>query len=187
MTYNPEIHHRRSIRLPGYDYAQPGAYFVTICAAQRECLFGEVADDVVIMSAFGTIAGEEWFNSAEIRHDIVLFDDEFVVMPNHVHGIIRIIDPVRATGGSPLPCRSPVPGPPPRSIGAIMAGYKSAVTRRINQVRDMPGMPVWQRNYWEHVIRNDADLARIRQYIADNPTWWAEDQLHPAASPNRFK
>ena len=192
MTHTPEIHHRRSIRLPEYDYAQPGAYFVTICAAQAECLFGEVVDDVVIASEFGLIARDEWFRSAEIRSEIVLLDEEFVVMPNHIHGIVRIVGVgvhVGATGRSPLRSMDDThapSGPPPHSLGALLAGYKAAVTKRINQVRGMPGMSVWQRNYWEHVIRNDADMDRIREYIAHNPARWADDQLYARAQPNRF-
>jgi putative transposase len=199
MTYNPDIHHRRSIRLPGYDYAQPGAYFVTICAVQGECLFGEIVDGVMIESVFGLIAREEWFRSAEIRSEIVLNQDEFVVMPNHQHGIVRIVGDVGATGGSPLraaehdvgvadglPLRAQQPGPLPHSLGAVMAGYKAVVTKRINQIRGTPGMPVWQRNYWEHVIRNEAEMQRIREYIHTNPARWSDDQLHPDARANRF-
>ena len=184
MTYDSERHHRRSIRLPGYDYAQPGAYFVTICAVQGECLFGDIVDGVMIESVFGVIAREEWFRSADIRSEIVLNQDEFVVMPNHEHGIVRIIGDVGATGRSPL--RAPRPGPLPHSLGAVMAGYKAVVTKHINQIRSTPGMPVWQRNYWEHVIRNEAEMQRIREYIQTNPARWSDDQLHPAAPRNRF-
>ena len=91
MTYDPHKHHRRSIRLPGYDYTQPGAYFVTFVAHDRECLFGDVVDGVMRLNAFGEIVRDEWFRTAVVRPYVMLDPDEFVVMPNHVHGIIWIV------------------------------------------------------------------------------------------------
>jgi hypothetical protein len=91
MTYDPHKHHRRSIRLPGYDYTQAGAYFVTFVAHDRECLFGDVVDGVMRLNAFGEIVREEWFRTAVVRPYVMLDPDEFVVMPNHVHGIIWIV------------------------------------------------------------------------------------------------
>lgn len=88
MKYDPERHHRRSIRLPGYNYAQPGAYFVTLVTHRRECLFGEIVDGEMRVNAQGEIARAEWFQTAVVRPYVMLRDDEFVVMPNHVHGII---------------------------------------------------------------------------------------------------
>jgi putative transposase len=189
MTSDRPRGHRRSIRLPDYDYAQPGAYFVTLCTAQGERLFGEIVDGVMVESVFGVIAREEWFRSVHIRGEIVLNKDEFVVMPNHEHGIVRIIGDVGATGGSPLPApppgRSPLPAPPPgplpHSLGAVMAGYKAAVTKRINQIRGTPGTPVWQRNYYEHIIRSERALRAIRQYITDNPARWRLDRYNTGA------
>jgi REP element-mobilizing transposase RayT len=96
MNCNPDIHHRRSIRLTEYDYSQAGMYFVTVCAHGRECLFGEVMDEVVRLNGFGGIVGEEWLRSAEIRKEIIL--DEFIIMPNHIHGIIIINNDVGPTG-----------------------------------------------------------------------------------------
>ncbi len=200
VTVVPVRCHRHSVRLPTHDYTQPGAYFVTICTCNRECLFGDIVGGALVASVFGGIARDEWFRSADIRCEVVLHDSEFVVMPNHVHGIVRIVHNVGATGRSPLqtndraadprnrlPEQHPgLPGPPSHSLGAVMAGYKASVTKRVNALRDMPGSPVWQRNYWEHVIRNEAELARIRQYIADNPARWTEDQLNPAAQSVRF-
>lgn len=98
MPYNPNQHHRRSIRLPGYDYAQAGAYFVTICTNQRECLFGEVVDGEMRLNEYGRVVEDEWFASACIRCEIEL--DAFIVMPNHIHGIVWIAEPVGATGWS---------------------------------------------------------------------------------------
>jgi REP element-mobilizing transposase RayT len=168
---------RRSIRLPGYDYSQPGMYFVTICVEGKACLFGEVVKGEMAVNEYGRIVQEEWSRSAEIRREIQL--DEFVVMPNHVHGIVEIIEPpsVGATGRSPLRLK---PGPPPRSLGSFVAGFKSAVTTRINILRGTPDVPLWQRNYYEHIIRNEDDLRRIREYIQTNPVRWELDRENPA-------
>lgn len=169
--------HRRSIRLKGYDYSQAGAYFVTLCTHNRECLFGKIVDGEMRLNELGHIVCEEWLRSAEIRPEIML--DAFVVMPNHLHGIV-IFTPVGAHGRAPLP--SPSPQPPhrkPRSLGSFIAGFKSVVTKRINQTRQTPGIPVWQRNYYEHIIRNQESLARIRRYIADNPAKWDVDPENP--------
>lgn len=188
--YDPEVHHRRSMRLTGYDYAHAGAYFVTICTYDRECLFGEIAHDEMALNAFGEIARTEWLKSSEIRAEIRL--GAFVIMPNHFHGIVQVIDagrgkdrrgdrPVAPTKGAPTPRVNPTPGPKSKSIGAMVGGYKSAVTTRINTLRNNPGAPVWQRNYYEHIIRDEADYNRIVEYIAHNPQRWAEDSLNPAA------
>lgn len=177
MGHDPGSHHRRSIRLPGCDYAQPGAYFVRLCTRDRECLFGEIVEREVRLNAFGEIVRTEWIRTAKIRPSVRLCDDELVVMPNHIHGIIWIVDDdnVRATGGSPVRPRGPDPG----SVGAIIAGFKSAVTRQINTLRKTPGAPVWQRNYYEHVIRNEDALHAIRVYITENPLRWTLDRYYP--------
>jgi len=174
MRYDPTKHHRRSIRLPGYDYGQATAYFVTICTQNRECVFGEVINGQVVLSEAGELAREEWLRSADIRSEIEL--DAFVVMPNHLHGIVVTRD-VGAHGRAPLPL---APHRPPRSLGSFVAGFKSAVTKRINEIRDAPGVPVWQRNYYEHVIRDEDDLDRVRRYIAENPLRWEEDPENPS-------
>ncbi len=174
MTYDPAKHHRRSIRLPGYDYAQSGAYFVTMVTYQRECAFGRIMAGQMLVNEIGAVVREEWLRSAEIRGEIAL--GEYVIMPNHVHGIVIIRD-VGAHGHAPLPVRTSQR--PARSLGSFVAGYKAAATRRINVIRGTPGHPVWQRNYYERVIRGDADLNHIRQYIADNPAYWEEDVENP--------
>jgi len=172
---------RRSLRLGKYDYAQPGAYFVTVCAKGRACLFGEVADGEMRLSHMGEIVAEEWRRSADVRLEIGL--NAFVVMPNHLHGILFIHDVrvnARATGRSPLPDDRPeARGPAPRSLGAFMAGFKSATTKRINQCRGTPGRLVWQRNYYEHIIRADESIHRIREYILNNPLEWTFDRENP--------
>ncbi len=189
MPTDRETHHRRSIRLPGYDYTASGAYFITICTPRGELLFGDVVNGEMALNQWGRIAHEQWLASEAIRREVKL--DAFVVMPNHIHGIVWIVAtdnaspiPVGAYGRTPLP-HAPLPRAP-RSLGSFLAGYKSAVTTRINQIRGTPGQSVWQRNYWEHVVRNEESLNRIREYIENNPARWAEDQLHPDAPPNRF-
>jgi len=184
MPYDPFKHHRRSIRLRGYDYTQAGAYFVTIVARNRECLFGAVVDGVMHVNACGEIVVEEWLRSAEIRKEIEL--DEWVVMPNHLHGIVVIVSDgdvavpdVGAHGRAPLQV-SPMPlYCPAKSLGSFIAGFKSAVTKRINETRGTPGIPVWHRNYFEHIIRNEKSLNAIRAYIVGNPANWAHDEENP--------
>jgi len=123
------------------------------------------------MNEYGGIVRDEWMKTETIRDEIEL--DESVVMPNHIHGIVFIVG---ATGRSPLRNDYDSSGPRPRSIGAFMAGFKSAVTKRINQIRTTPGIPLWQRNYYEHVVRNEKELNRIREYVVTNPMKWAEDE-----------
>ena len=170
---DPETRRRRSIRLRDYDYSRAGAYFITVCTVGRELLFGEVKDDEMALNELGWIVEEEWLQSARIRSEIEL--DAWVVMPNHIHGIVIIADESRR-GDRPV-ARG---GPRPKSLGAMMAGFKSAVTKRINAMRGTPGALVWQRNYYEHIIRNESTLYWIRQYIADNPAGWSEDPENPA-------
>lgn len=181
--YDPNRHHRRSIRLKGYDYTQPGAYFVTICTHDRACLFGEVVEGVMRLNAWGEIVREEWFRTAQLRPYVVLHEDEFVVMPNHVHGIIWIVGRVGATR-QVAPTRvvptSPA-GPDAGSIGAIIGQFKSAVTKRINAYWGIPGARIWQRNYYEHIIRTERALNAIRRYIAENPLRWHLDRYNAAA------
>jgi putative transposase len=175
--------HRRSIRLKGYDYTQPGAYFVTLLAWQRQCLFGEVAGDVVRINELGQIIVEEWNRSATIRQEIEL--DEFIVMPNHFHAIIWIVETglVRATGRSPLPNLELRAEDnhrlQPKSLGSLIAGFKAACTTRINRLRRTTGLHVWHRNYHDHIIRNEDELNNIRLYVLDNPRQWVEDEHNP--------
>jgi len=176
MTYDSTKHHRRSLRLPAYNYAQAGAYFVTLVTHARECLFGQVIDGEMRLNALSEVVAEEWQRTADVRREVEL--DVFVVMPNHAHGIV-VFNPVGAHGCAPLP----QPFRPPRSLGSFVAGFKAAVTKRINGIRGTPELPVWQRNYHEHVIRNEEDRDRIRQYIAGNPTCWDQDRENPDYRP----
>jgi putative transposase len=128
------------------------------------------------LTDYGRIVSQEWEISAKIRHELTL--DAFVVMPNHVHGVVIIKESnVGATGGSPV--RS---GPRRHSLGSFLSGFKSATTKRINNLRHTPGVSVWQRNYYEHVIRNEQSLHRIREYITNNPARWDFDRENPAAT-----
>jgi REP element-mobilizing transposase RayT len=176
MKYDREKHHRHSVRLRGYDYSSPGAYFITLCAWNRECIFGEIIDGEIKLNACGTIVQQEWMRSLTIRREIEL--DEFIIMPNHVHGVVFINSngnatrDVGANGRSPLRMQS-------RSLSSFIAGFKSAVTKSINISRNTPGMPVWQRNYFERVIRNENELFRIREYIHINPAQWDIDEENP--------
>jgi len=170
----PTLPRRRSIRLPTYDYAQGGAYFVTICAYDRRCVFGRVIDGQAQVNEIGAIIEEEWFRSPIVRK-IVL--DAFVVMPNHVHGIV-FMDSVGATGRSPAPRSGPGRG----SLGSFVGNFKAATTRRIRALSLTPDKPVWQRNYYEHIIRDDKSLDAIREYIENNPANWATDRQNPDAT-----
>ncbi|GAB4432037.1 MAG: transposase [Anaerolineae bacterium] len=190
--HDPNRHHRRSIRLKGYDYTQPGAYFVTMCTQERAHLFGRVVDGAMALNEYGEIVREEWFRSADVRPDVELHADEFVIMPNHVHGIIWIVEMGADGDGIVRAQRRCAPTMTNRgvtlnnvtsgSLGAIIRAFKSAVTRRINALRGTPGAPVWQRNYYEHIIRTERALHAIRRYIAENPLRWHLDPYNPAAT-----
>ena len=181
MEYNPDIHHRRSIRLKGYDYSQEGMYFVTLCVQDRDYLFGEIANGEMMLNEMGTIAHNEWMHTPEIRKNVEL--DAFIVMPNHIHGIIIIN--CRGVCNTPLRpdtdmgvCNTPQRKSPSQTIGSIVRGYKSSVTKKINELHNTNGSVVWQRNYWEHIIRDDRSFNTIAEYIINNPKNWDNDKLH---------
>ncbi|MCL6613548.1 MAG: transposase [Firmicutes bacterium] len=184
MGFDPGRHHRRSIRLKGYDYSQPGVYFVTICTQNRECLFGEVVDGVMRLGVYGQIVAETWqWLAAQYSSYITL--DEWVVMPNHLHGIIVIRDSYDGIGdsnitglydGSRRGGSRTAPTGIHKPLGRIIGAFKTVSTKRINELRGTPGMVIWQRNYYEHIIRDEESLKRIRQYILDNPLHWYFDK-----------
>lgn len=143
------------------------------------------------LSAWGKIAREEWVASVAIRQELEL--DEYVIMPNHMHGIVWLVEPDGETivhsdleelsfKGRRAPLKRGA-----KSLGSFVAGYKARVTSLINKLEETSGFKVWQRNYWEHIIRNDRGLDKIREYIVNNALNWDTDQLHPEAPPNRFK
>jgi len=176
MRYDREIHHRRSIRLKDYDYSQPGAYFVTICVKGRKLLFGEIIDGQMVINRYGEIVKYTWYDLPNHNDNILL--DEFVIMPNHVHGII-IINNVGA--GSVGAGSEPAPTTPTtnNSLTEIVRQFKTFSAYRINKIRQMTGVPVWQRNYYEHIIRNENELNKIRKYIVNNPLKWHLDRENP--------
>ena len=181
MKYDPEKHHRRSVRLRGYDYSQAGAYFVTICTQGRACLFGDVADGEMRLNEIGNIVADSWRWLA-LQYDYVELD-EWMIMPNHLHGIVVIIDDDDGggRGGSrTAPTGDPRNATPKRKpIGGLIGAFKTVSTKHINIMRGTPGMPVWQRNYYEHIIRNEESMNRIREYIVNNPLQWQLDRENP--------
>jgi REP element-mobilizing transposase RayT len=173
-------HQRRCIRLKDYDYSQSGAYFITLCTHNWKCIFGHIVDEMMRLNHIGRIVAEEWMRSAEIRHEVML--DAWVVMPNHVHAIVVIANGCR--GDRPVAPTPKAPsrpiGPAPKSLSSLVAGFKSAAAKRVNELRGTAGQPLWQRNYYEHIIRNENECRLIRKYIHDNPLKWALDRENPA-------
>jgi REP element-mobilizing transposase RayT len=198
MTYR----RRRSFRLEGYDYSTAGAYFVTVCADGRACLFGNIVDGAVRLNPCGMAVLEAW-DALPAHYPHVLLD-AFIVMPNHMHGIILFDDRADVLVGAdvttrtsdaksvgagfkPAPTSGGIvgsgaglkPAPTRRALPEIVRAFKTFSAKRINGLRATPGAPVWQRNYYEHVVRDERALNRIRQYIAENPARWADDQDNP--------
>lgn len=196
MRHNAYIHHRRSIRLKGYNYSKPGAYFITICCHDRAHLFGGILNGEMVLNKSGMIAHNVWLKTPEIRKNVEL--DVFVIMPNHMHAIIinetdgigrgELRSPDMNKFGLPdtnkfeLPentvtgeCNSLLRGPS-NNIGAIVRGYKSSVTKQLNLFHI--GWIVWQRNYHEHIIRNDRSYQTISKYIINNPSKWINDKFY---------
>jgi putative transposase len=172
MPYDPEKHHRQTIRLPEYDYRQVGAYFITLCAHQHVPLFGEIVDGEMHLNDYGHIVLDEWMETAIIRPGVFL--DDFIVMPNHFHAIVLLSSSVGAHSRAPSAGGTSL-SRVPKSLGSLVAGFKAIVTKRINLRRAAPGTSVWQRSYYEHIIRDDDGLQRIRQYIVANPAMWESD------------
>ena len=184
---------RHSIRLRHYDYSQAGLYFVTICTHEKQALFGEIIDGKMRLNNAGKTAELEWHKTESMREQIVLHD--FVVMPNHVHGIIEIIhssetisvgahcvrphnDNFHDENNNPTHHQNPVIGGRTQcapTLGFVIRGYKAAVTKQINLLRHVAGQKVWQRNYHEHVIRNEPSYLKIAEYIQTNPLRWRDD------------
>ncbi|MEW6526127.1 MAG: transposase [Spirochaetota bacterium] len=175
MKDNRKIHNRRSIRLKGYDYSQIGAYFVTICTHNREFLFGNISDGKMILNDYGKIVEQCWYDLPNHYNNIELH--EFVVMPNHFHGIISIVTtdntPVGAIHESPLQLQRRK-----MLLPKIIGRLKMNTAKQINIIRNTPGIPVWQRNYYEHIIRDDESFYRISKYIINNPINWEKDDYY---------
>jgi REP element-mobilizing transposase RayT len=191
MTTTDARRQRRSIRLPTFDYGSGGAYFITIVTHDRLPLFGDVLDGQMQLNERGRVVEEAWTQTAIERAEIEL--DAFVVMPNHVHGIVWITRDEDDSSPPQHPPGTPPRAPTataasrrfgamqPRSLSAMVNGFKGSVTRRLRLVDEWPERVVWQRNYYERVIRDDEELGRIRQYILDNPRQWTDDEENPDA------
>jgi REP element-mobilizing transposase RayT len=171
---------RRSIRLKEYDYSQPGAYFVTICVNRRKCILGHIRDDDVVLSPVGEIIRRCWEDIP--NHFSAIEPDAFVIMPNHVHGILvlhgRGVQLNAPTSRTHIPQgRHGMISPRRNTLSVIMRTFKAAVTTqcRNNHYRSFK----WQRNYYEHIIRDERQLNRIREYILYNPTQWQFDRENP--------
>jgi REP element-mobilizing transposase RayT len=161
---------RRSIRLPGYDYSKAGAYFITLCSFNRNLIFGKIVNGKVVFSKIGMIAAK--YLEEIPNHFEDTFIDEFVVMPNHIHFILILLGVQNIE-----PQQNEYQKIIPKSVGSIIRSYKAAVTRwcRITNVENFR----WQRNYFEHIVRNDEDLYRIKEYIVNNPLKWEIDEDNP--------
>jgi len=190
MTYNPDIHHRRSIRLRGYDYSQAVLYFITVCTHKRLNLFGAIENGEMILNDAGRIVEKYWLEIPEHYPNVVLH--EHVVMPNHVHGIVENnpennanesdvhnvgVRPVGVQNLEPLPAqRNQFQKVIPRSIGSIVRGFKIGVTKWFRKNTDIS--TVWQRNYYEHIIRDEKSYYQISEYIQTNPLKWQDDKYY---------
>lgn len=189
-------HRRRSVRLRGYDYRQPGAYFVTVCTQGRLCLFGHVVGEEVRLSPIGAVVRQCWVEIPLHFPHVGL--DAYVVMPNHIHGILVITGGTAAAAGpsdglragrAGLPADADLRGwpvgterfgkPVPGSIPTVVRSFKAAAARLIDRQCGTPADAVWQRGYYEHVIRSERALARIRRYIVENPLRWTLDRDNP--------
>jgi putative transposase len=195
--FNPHKHHRRSIRLKGYDYSSEGAYYVTIVTCQRYCLFGEIVDKEMHINDYGEVV-QKWWNEIPTHFPNVELG-AFVIMPNHVHGIIWIttkrrgevisprdnsnkniqnanVDETNNQGGdaSQPPLHQP-------TLGQIVAYFKYQSTKEMNRIEtDKANTKFWQRNYYEHIIRDEKDLQNKTDYIESNPMLWDEDDNNPS-------
>ena len=166
--FDPQIHHRSSIRLKGYDYTLPGAYFITLDTWQKEQLFGTIIQGDMHLNHFGSIVQDVWNDLPNHYPHIQM--DAFCVMPEHVHGIFVLMD-ARQGGSTPSPtARSPY------GLPEVVRAFKTYSARRINTLRHTPGLPVWQRNYYEHILRGERDLENTRRYILNNPLAWENNQ-----------
>lgn len=179
QKYNPQIHHRRSIRLKFYDYNQAGVYFITICVQNRECLLGNITNQILELNVYGEIVHQLWNHLPHHFDNIEI--DAAVIMPNHFHGII-VTPNSSCRGLVSKPSNSKNPNAffeYKTQLGKIIAYFKYQTTKLINQKRDSIGVKFWQRNYYEHIIRDEEKLNILRQYIIENPLRWENDQLHP--------
>ncbi len=156
---------RQSIRLKGYDYRRPGGYFVTICTWQRDPVFGNIFTYKMQMNDCGRIVEKAWLDLPHRYPHVEL--DEFIVMPDHFHGILFLIENPQELSAKRY------------GLPEIVKGFKSQSARQINLIQDTKGIPVWQRGYYDRIIRNESELELIRKYILFNPTRWELDKEYP--------
>jgi len=174
----PKTHRgRRSLRVSSYDYAAAGWYYITICVHNRRCIFGSIKDGEMLLNRAGGIARDEWLRSLELRPGLEF--DQWVIMPNHLHAIVVLPTGTSQAAGAhscaPLQRK-------PRSLASFVAQYKAAVTRRLRWAGMLRQPKLWQRNYFEHIIRTERALDALREYIYYNPLKWELDKLNPKAS-----
>jgi REP element-mobilizing transposase RayT len=189
MENTTKLFYRRSLRLCGYNYSQSGAYFITICTNKRRCLFGNIVNNEVNLNELGNIVLNIWNSLPNKYSNIEL--DEFVIMPNHLHGIILITD-VEAIHELPLQESMNVGTIHELSLGErrnmllpkVIGYFKMNSAKIINQKILSSGTSLWQRNYYEHIIRNEYELDRIREYIVNNPIKWMQDYDNPDSKPD---
>ncbi|MCF8373421.1 MAG: transposase [Bacteroidales bacterium] len=186
MTYNPNIPHRRSIRLKGYDYSRAGLYFITICVKNRKCLFGKIINDEMVLNDTGEMVEAKWLELPQRFKNIQLH--EFIVMPNHFHAILEIVAAtlVVAPKGQPqgiAPTIAQTDTPTSKTVGDMVGAFQSIVT--VEYIRGVKNAnwprfnkKLWQRDYWEHIIRNEQSYKRISDYIRDNPAKWKGDKFY---------
>ncbi|MBI1307279.1 MAG: transposase [Bacteroidetes bacterium] len=191
-SQNFRNHNRKSIRLKGYDYSQAGLYFVTLCCQDRECLFGTVTDSVIHLNDAGMVAKSCWLEIPEHFPNVVLH--EFVIMPNHIHGIIEITEKIPVEGteyfppdknqivtknrniNKPANVNSHLPRSPSGTVGSIVRGFKIGVTKWMRNNTNIHN--VWQRNYHDWIIRNTKSYQNITRYIMNNPAKWSVDSMN---------
>ena len=190
IQFDPQKHHRRSIRLKGYDYSKEGFYFITICCEDKAKIFGEIIDGKMILNDFGRIANEEWLNTGNIRQNCKLH--AHIIMPDHIHGIIEILFSENSNN------QIGAFKSPSHTIGAFIRGFKIATIKRIkdfillrsgeSEFASVTGellfaptefaptdiikklnFKIWQRNYYEIIIRDELAYLNIARYIRNNP------------------
>jgi REP element-mobilizing transposase RayT len=187
MIFNPDIHRRRSIRLKAHNYSSAGSYYVTVCAQNRECMFGKIVDTEMKLNDVGWMVQGVWDELP--GHYPGVRTDSFVIIPNHIHGIIVLTGSTQRRGESRIRPREGDHKDRPYgtlagTIGRVMQGFKSITTRKyIRGIMEYGWPPfqkrLWQRNYFERVIRDEAEMNRVREYIIGNPARWLEDEENP--------
>ncbi|MEA5109457.1 hypothetical protein SDC9_08860 [bioreactor metagenome] len=188
MAYNSNIHQRKSFRLKGYDYSQAGLYFITICVQDRLCLFGNVKNVEMMLNDAGRMVENEWLKLPQRYTNIELH--EFVVMPNHFHAIMEIAGATLVVAQNETVAQNIESGQPqgiaptkPKTVGDMVGAFQSMVTvEYIRGVKQLGWGPfnrkLWQRNYWEHIIRDERSYERITEYITNNPKYWDNDKFN---------